>query len=179
MKTLKFNIAENKRVDGLKFLLFSAVVLVISLIFIFGGMQNLLGGRQTRQKDLKELDRLKGKLEEISVKSREYEQTIKEIKSEWDKRVKLANSLIARKKFSYIKILTRLEESLPAGVYITRFSCSSENKGKVSITIMSDSFPRLIEAYKSFAKFNLEVSNETEVKGLYRANMLLKMDKQK
>ena len=178
MKKLKYNIAENRKVDGLKFFIFSAAILLISLVFILTAMINLSKNQQIRQKDLKELDLLEQKLKEISEKSGEYEQKIKEVKSEWNSRVSLANSLIGRKKFSFIKHLDSLEKALPAGVFITNVSTSFDAKGRVSINIMSDSFPKLIEAYKSFSKFDLQVSNEAEVKGLYRANLTLNIGRQ-
>ena len=173
MRNLNYNIAENKKVDVGKFSLIAAAFIVVSLLFFLLAGNSLWKNRQHRQKDIQELSQINEKLEEIQRKSQDYNREISEIQTEWKSQVRFANSLVEKKTFSFVERLNILEDSLPAGVFISRLSLGSESKSKIQITVMTQTFQKLVETYKNFAQFNLNVKNEVEAEGNYRANMTI------
>jgi hypothetical protein len=173
MKNLNYNIAENKKVDVGKFAAMCTAFIVVSLLFFLLAGNSLWKNRQDRQKDIQELGDIKTKLQDINQKSQEYNREIEEIQLQWKRQVRFANSLVERKTYSMIEKLNILEGSLPAGVNISRLNLGSETKSSVTITVMAQTFQKLVEAYKNFARYNLNVKNENMVEGIYRANMTI------
>lgn len=179
MKNLNYNIAENKKVDMGKFAMLSGVFIVVSLLFFLLAGNTLWKNRQERRKDLQELGQIKDKLDQIQQKSQEYNRDIAEIQTQWKKQVRFANTLVEKKTFSLVERLDILENSLPAGVNLQRLTLGSGNKSHIQITVIAQTFSKLVEAYKSFARYNLNVKNEVEAEGSYRANMTIFIENEK
>ncbi len=179
MKILNYNIAENKKVDTKKFIILSSVFIVVSFLFCLIAGNNIWTNRQDRKKDVQELRDIKDKFQEIQRKSQKYKQEIQEVQAQWKKQVRFANFLVEMKAFSMIERLNLLEDALPAGANLSRLSLGNEKKSKITITVMAQTFPKLVETYKNFARYNLNVKNEIEAEGMYRANMTIFINNEK
>ena len=179
MRYLNYNIAENKKVDVGKFAILSVAFVVVSLLFFLLAGNSLWKNRQDRQKDIQELGDIRAKLQEIQQKSQNYNEEIEAIQSQWKRQVRFANTLVDKKMFSMVERLDLLESVLPVGVSLNRLNLGNDKKSRITIAVIAQTFPKLVEAYKSFARYNLSVKNEVEAEGNYRANMTIFMKNEK
>lgn len=174
MRKIKYNIAKNKKIDYKLFSLFSAIVLVISLLFVLLGVGNLWSSDKRAQdqafaqkKAEKEIERLSGEIDQLKEDG-------KLKKSVWKQRVSFANELIRGKEFSVIDQMNIMEKNLPEGVFFTLFNLDSENPN-LQVGIAADSLHRLIEAYDKFAQYRKNLKDEVEDGGLFYATMVLNL----
>ncbi len=179
MKKIRYNIAKNKKIDSFKFTLFSVGVVIISILFFVFGIKNLSHNTKKRQKDLTELRQFKSRLDDISNKSEEYNRKINEIRSKWNKQVVFSNLLISKKSFSFLNKLNVLEDLLPEGVSINEINISNDSKSIVQMTIVAHPFSKSIDVFKRFSMYNLNIKDEKEIDGTYRANLTLKIKDEK
>lgn len=179
MRKIRYNIAGNKKIDYMKFGLLSSVVVVISLLFIMLGIGNLWSSDQRVQEQKKTAEKNEKKLGELEKKIEKNKKDIKWKKSEWQKQVSFANSLIAGKNFLVVEKLEILEKQLPVGAFITDVVLDKKNPLKLQISIAAESLQRLIETYKNFSNYKLVIKNETELEGLLKANLILNLKKKK
>ncbi|UCH96892.1 MAG: hypothetical protein JSV88_08585 [Candidatus Aminicenantes bacterium] len=176
MMKIRYNIANNKKIKYLRFILFSGILLVLSLGFLILGVTNLSTTSKRFRDKKEELRTYEEKLKETTQKNKEYKEQISAIKRKWGKQRKFANSLIDGKLFSYLEKLDKLEELLPAGVFISRLTLNAESGDRVQFTIAAISSAKLMEAYRAFLEYNLSIQKESLVEGLYRANLQIKLD---
>ena len=179
MKKIRYNIAKNKKIDSFKFSLFFTGIIIISILFFVFGIKNLSHNTKKRQKNLTELRQLKSRLDDISNKSEVYNRKIDAIKSKWNKQVAFSNLLITKKSFSFLNKLNVLENLLPEGVYINEVKISNDSKSIVQMTIVAQPFSKSIDVFKRFSMYNLNIKDEKEIDGTYRANLTIKINDEK
>lgn len=179
MRKIRYNIAEKKKVDYLKFGVVSVFVLVISFVFIMLGIGNLWSSDQRAQDQEVALKKAELEIEKLTKETDHLKSDVTRKKSIWRQRVKFANSLIKEKEFSVIKSLNVLEKHLPEGVFFTQFAINIEASSNIQVGLAADSLHRLIEAYDAFSKFRKTVKNEIEEEGLYKANLILNLSPSK
>ncbi len=173
MRKIRYNIAEKKKIDVVKFGIFGFIAVAAAMVFILLGVGNLwssdkrvqLEKEKTRQ-DLEEIDRL-------TAETTNLKEGVKRKKAEWKKRVAFANLLINGKAYSSIRKLEVLEKELPEGVFFTQLHLNADTPGNIQVSIAADSLHRLIEAYKNFSKFRPVIKDQDEDEGLFRAALLL------
>jgi hypothetical protein len=177
MRKIRYNIAENRKVDYVKFALFSSIVVGISLLFVFLGIGNLWSSdkRVREQKETVELN--EKKMSQLTNDTKKYDSEIRLMSAKWRKPLAFANTLIHGKNFSVIGRLAILEEHLPEGVSVTYLSLDIDKPSQVHFNIASHTLPRLIETYKVFEKYRAVVKDETEDEGLLKAELLLNLGK--
>ena len=100
MRKIRYNIAENKRIDYLKFGIVSAFVLVISFVFIMLGISNLWSSDKRAQDQEAALKKAEREIEKLTRETDHLKTDVTTKKSLWRQRVSFANSLIRDKKFS-------------------------------------------------------------------------------
>lgn len=176
MRKIRYNIAEKKKVDYVKFILFSSIVVGLSLLFIFAGIGNLWSSdkRVKQEKETAELN--EKKLKQLTNDSLKYDNEIRQMSIMWQNPLAFANTLINGKHFSVIDRLDILEESLPEGVFVTFLVLDITKPSQIQLHIASHTLPKLIETYKVFEKYNKLVNKEAEDEGLLTAEILLTVD---
>ena len=176
MRKIRYNIAKNKKVDYMQFAIFSSLVVVISLIFIMLGISNLWSSdkRVRDQKEKMAQDRLM--VDELEGKVQQYETDIRNFKTRWNQKISFANALISMKTVGLTQKLSILEEHLPEGVLVTFAGFNTENPSLIQVKIAASSLQRLIETYKSFAAYRPSVKNEIEEDGMFKANLVLRLN---
>lgn len=179
MRKIKYNIADNKRIDILKFISVSVAILLIVLILIYWGIYNIKSANQTKQGRLKALNGFKVRLSDVLHKTEEYKQKIRKIKKVWQNKVNLSNSLINKKSFSFTKKLATLEELLPVGAFISVLAMKNNPSAVIQINVVSRSFASLIEVYNKFAACNLVITKESIADGAYKASLNLTISDEK
>ena len=102
MKNIKYNIADNKKIDPIKFALISILIIVVAAFLFFYGIYNIKSVNQSKQDKLEEMNGFKVRLSDVVQKTEEYNQKIKKIKKVWQKKVNLSNNLINKKSFSFM-----------------------------------------------------------------------------
>jgi len=173
---IRYNIAEKKRLNYLRFSLISIILTIISLALILLGTMNLsMAAKQFADKKIK-LKIYEDKLDEIKKKNKEQINEIEGIKKKWDKEIKFINHLIKTKTFSFMDLLGKLEETIPAGVFLKKLDINTDSGNRANVTIIAVSSAKLIEAYKAFEKYNASYKGETIDSGLYRASLQINLD---
>ena len=173
---IRYNIANKKKINYLRFILISAALVVFSLGFILVGTINLSSTTKRFQDKKEELKTYEEKLQEKSKKNKEYTAELDNIKKKWRKERKFANDLIDSKIFPFLEQLGQLEEVLPAGVYISKLTLNTVSGPRVQFSIAAISSAKLAEAYKVFDKYDMSIKKESKAEGLYKANLLIKLD---
>ena len=173
---IRYNIANNKKMDFLRFILISAALAVVALGLLFVGVLNLSTNAKRFQHKKEELRIYVEKLQTMTRKNKEHKAEIENIKKKWRKERKFANGMIDNKIFPFLEQLGQLEEVLPAGVYINKLTLSATSGNRIQFTIAAISFAKLAEAYKVFLKYNMSIQKQTQAEGLYTANLLIKLD---
>ncbi len=173
MRRISYNIADNKKIDYLKFTFYSSIVVVISLVFLTMGIGNLwsIDQKERRQKEQSILDRQE--LEKLTQENTRREEDVAKRKTDWKAQVDFANWLITEKQFSVIEKLELLEKNLPEGAFFTQVSLDVANPSQLRIGIAADSLPRLIETYHNFSAYQPEIQDEKEDEGLLKAGLVL------
>ncbi|HLP57764.1 MAG TPA: hypothetical protein VK186_03000 [Candidatus Deferrimicrobium sp.] len=173
MRKIIYNIADNKRIDYLKFGFYSSLAVLASLVFIAVGIGNLWSSdreirlqKEQSQHDLQEIEKL-------NKDNQSREQNVAKLKKEWKARVDFANWLITEKQFSVIEKLELLEKKLPEGVFFVQLSLDVANPSQIRIIIAADSLSRLIEAYHNFSAYQPVIQDEKEEDGLLKAGLVL------
>jgi len=174
MWKIRYNIAENKKIDYVKFGLFSFIVALISLLFIMLGVGNLWSSDKRVRTQKEAADRNEDRLKKLTKNVEMYQKKVRIEDSKWRKEKNFANSLIAEKVFFITKELDTLEEHLPEGVFITHMGWAVEYQSRIQVSIAAQSLPRLIETYETFSKkFNVVRKDEMEDEGLFKASLIL------
>jgi hypothetical protein len=177
MQRIKYNIATNKQIDHKKLTIISSAIVIISIIFIFISIQRLWGGDSDSQDIKRRSIQSRQEIETLKKQTQDYQKGINKIKTRWQTRVNFANSLIKGKSLNVVKALDILEQHLPEGVFITHVTYDVEAKFLLQIKIAANSLSRLGEAYKKFSKYKPIKQNETEERGLFMADLILRVKK--
>lgn len=173
MKKIRYNIADKKKIDYLKFTSYSILVALISLAFIIVGISNLWSSDKhiRQQKDQALQDRQE--IEVLIKENSKREEDVAKRKKEWKARVDFANWLVKEKLFSVTGKLDVLEKNLPEGVFFDEVYMEVENFSQLRIVIAANSLARLIEAYGNFSGYQPTIQNEKEEDGLLKAGLIL------
>ncbi len=172
---IRYNIADNKKIDYFRFALFATLLIALSVLFIKVGVDMLSSTAEQFQAEKDELRAYKEKIEDINKREVEQRQAIQKIKTRWNKKRRFLNALIDDKLFPYTRKLDKLEELLPAGVFINKVILNTKAKDTVQLGISAISAQKLLEAYKVFLKYQLAIAGEAEKDGLFKANMTIKL----
>ncbi len=174
MWKIRYNIAENKKIDYVKFAFFSSIVVVISLLFVMLGIGNLWSSDKRVKEQKEAAGQNESELKKLNEDTKRNEKDVKDKKKKWKEKVDFSNSLIKGKISRVTEELDTLEELLPEGVFITHMVWDVENQSKTQVNIAAQSLPRLIETYEKFSKkFNVVRTDETEDEGLFKASLIL------
>lgn len=172
---IRYNIANKRKIDYFKFILISAVLVVLSVMFIVVSLNQLAAAARQFQEEKDELRAYQEKIEGINERNEQLKQEIQKIKKKWGKKRRFLNALIDDRLFSYIPKLDKLEKLLPAGVFISSITLSTKGNDNVELGIGAVSAQKLLEAYKTFLKYNMVISNETESSGLFKATIRIRL----
>ena len=174
---IRYNIAEKKRMNVLRFSIIAGILAVISLGFILLGTINLATTAKQFEDKKAELKLIEDKLQDTNNKNKEQKSEIDGIKKKWDKELKFINDLINAKNYPFLDMLGRLEEMLPAGVFFTKLTLDKDTGKWIQFTITAISSPKLAEAYKVFLKsFDASIKKESSGEGFYYADLQLKLE---
>lgn len=176
MMKIRYNIANKKKINYPWFFLLAVSLLVISLGFVLVGLKSLSTTTKQFQDKKNELRLCEEEIETKTRKNKEHKEGIEDIKRKWKSRRKFVNNLVDTKIFPFLQRLDRLEELLPAGVFIKAITLEAETGTNLQFTLAAVSSGKLLEAYRAFLKYNLVIKREEHVEGLYNARMQIKLD---
>ncbi|MFC2146147.1 hypothetical protein ACFLRT_02170 [Acidobacteriota bacterium] len=176
---IRYNIAKKKKINYLRFFLLTGILLVISIGFILLGVKTLSTTAKQFQDKKNELKICQEEKQTKARKNKQQKSEIENIKKNWHKRRQFVNSLVNNKTFPFLEKLDKLEELLPAGVFIRDITLSTEGGANIQFNLAATSNAKLMEAYSAFLKYNLEIKKEDLKDGLYNAIMKIKLDNKK
>jgi hypothetical protein len=164
----------------MQFFLYCLIVVVISAVFFFIGINNLSTKDKKLREEKKQQELYRTKSEDMSKKTKEYNIEIKTLSRKWKNEVKFTNSLISDKTYDIIGKLDVIENLLPTGVYIKDLSIKVNPSWIIELSVVSDSFSNLFEVYKNFSKYNPTIRKETESDGIFKSaiSINLKLEKE-
>ena len=172
---IRYNIAKNKRIDYFKFALTISIAVLISILFTAVGVYNLSAtAKQFRDKKAV-LESKENKLEEIRKDIEEVKAKKQKKEKKWGKVVKFCNDLIKGKGFPYREKLDKLEGLLPVGVFIRDLSLSAKSGSRVHLDIASFSSEKLLEAYRIFQKYELNIKSESSKEVPLKASLQIEL----
>ncbi len=154
-----------------RFFLLTGILTVISIGFILVGAKALSASAKQFQNKKNELKICQEAKQEKSQKNKEHKNEIENIKKKWKSKRDFANGLVNNKTFPFLEKLNRLEELLPAGVYIRDITLSADSGTKIQFNLAAISSGKLLEAFRTFWKYNLVIKREDLKDGLYYADM--------
>jgi hypothetical protein len=70
-----------------------------------------------------------------------------------------------------------LENILPAGVFISTLTLNASAGATIQLNIAAVSSAKLLEAYKTFLKYDLVIKRESVSGGLFRASLQITLKK--
>lgn len=176
MMTIKYNIANGKKILYNRFILITAILLILSLGFAAVGVMSLSATSKRFRDKKEELRSYEDKVQEKIQKNKENNAQIAQIKKQWKKEIKFANDLIEDKTFPFLEKLGKLEELLPAGVYISKIALETDAGSNLRFSITALSSARLTETYNIFWPYEAKVKKENNAGGLYKADLQIKLD---
>lgn len=179
MRKIAYNLAAARRIDGGSFAFRAAFLVLSTLLFIALAIFNLV-----RQHENDRAENNAGGLigRQISERQRLSLQQTKEIaawKKNWSKDLAAANSLIARKSFSFVARLDFLEKISSPGIRIRHLVLANESAGRISMTIAARSLKELFALYKKLAPYELVIANETQNQDAYQVNLNFRISNEK
>ena len=172
---IRYNIAKNKKINYLRFFLLTGALLVISIGFILVGVKTLADSAQQFRDKKNELKICQEAKEAKTKKNQAQEKEIEKIKKTWKGKRQFANELVNDKTFPYLEKLDKIEELLPAGVFIKDITLKTKNGANIQFNLAAISSDKLLEAYKVFSDYSLSITNEVLRDGLYNATMKIKL----
>lgn len=173
MRRISYNIADNKKIDTLKFTFYSTIVVVISLVFLTLGIGNLWSIDQKERQQKEQAIQDRQEIEKLTQENTHREENVAKRKIDWKAQVDFANWLLTEKQFSVIEKMELLEKKLPEGAFFTQVNLDMDNPTLLRIGIAADSLPRLIETYQNFSMYQPEMQDPKEDEGLLKADLVL------
>ena len=128
---IRYNIAKKKKINYLRFFLLTGILLVISIGFILLGVKTLSTTAKQFQDKKNELKICQEEKQTKARKNKQQKSEIENIKKNWHKRRQFVNSLVNNKTFPFLEKLDKLEELLPAGVFIRDITLSTEGGANI------------------------------------------------
>ena len=171
MKRLNYNIAENKEMDVFKFSMSLSILVLLSAILIYFGINNISGTNSSLREKINLKKHFLEEQEKILKDGKLFEGKINDIKKGWNKRILFANRVIELKEFSFLDRLTFFERVLPDMIQIDELTLVSAAKDEIKLKVSSYSTDRLYLLYKRLIKYNLVISSESEKDGVYTARL--------
>ena len=174
MAKLNINFSSRPRPDTRR------VFVGLGLLFILALALGVTGGLRLRRPPAPplagEIDRLERQVQRLSPRAAEWNEGIRRNQGKWQKRIKLANQLIAAKAYSYCSLLDELETMIPEGVQVTSVTLENGMRSPLTMNVAAVSFDRLMELYKVLAPHGLVITRESEAGGLFHASIQITMD---
>jgi anaerobic ribonucleoside-triphosphate reductase len=172
---IRYNIAKNKKINYLRFFLLTGVLLVISIGFILVGVKTLAASAKQFRNKKNDLKICQEAIEAKTKKNKAQEKEIEKIKKKWKGKRKFANELVNNKTFPFLEKLDKIEELLPAGVFIRDITLSTKSGSTIQFNLAAISSSKLLEAYRAFLNYNLAITREELRDGFYNATMKIKL----
>ncbi len=174
---IRYNIADQKKINYFKFVLFAVILFLIALILLVAGIYQLSSTAKQFRDDKDKIQSYKDKIEDINKREVQQTQAIATIKAKWSRKQLYINSLITDKMFPYLEKLDKLEKLFPAGAFIRHINLNPKDNELIQMTISAMSPQKLLETYSVFLKYDLVIQNEppTEPGELCEASIIIRL----
>jgi hypothetical protein len=179
MRRIRYNLARTPKIDRRAFALAVAVLVLAALLLNAVTFLNF-----SRQQRLGRLEKMASGPAAIGVeglrqKALRQQAEIAAWKKTWGRQVAFANSLIARKSFSFVARLDFLERVCGPGLRVRQLSLLNEPAGRVQLTVSALAQNELLRFYKKLLPYELVIANENQMAENYQANLSFRMQDEK
>ncbi|HSQ35959.1 MAG TPA: hypothetical protein VLQ89_08210 [Candidatus Binatia bacterium] len=162
MKRIDYNLARQPKIDGRRFAVSLGVLLLALVVLNAVTVLNLT--RLQRQARLENRDHrsIWRKMTDLDAQTRARQEQIAAWKKTRERSLAFANSLIARKSFSFIARLDFLEKACGAGTLVRQLAIVTEPAGRVQMTVSALAQPPLLRLYKRLLPYQLAIASENQ-----------------
>lgn len=171
---IRYNIASCKKVNYVRYILASFIVVLLSLLFVAGGIFCIASTSTRFLNEKKQLKLYKAQVDKKTRDEQNFKKDIDKIKKKWNPKISFANSSINSHIFPYINRLETIEELLPGGVFVTHIVIK-EGSPSVVFQVVALSSDKMMETYKAFSKYSLVISSEVQKDGSFNASLEIKL----
>lgn len=171
MNKLAYNLARSPQVDRLRFALRAVMLFLLTLLLGILAVANLVGRSSQVRRDVEEADVGRRQLQRLVEESSRLRREI----AAWEKsrggQLAQANSLIARKSFSFVSRLDFLEGASSPGIRFRHLALENDRAARIRISITARTLPELFAFYKQLTPNGLAIDNETQTQDEYLVNL--------
>ncbi len=175
MNKLAYNLARSPQVDRLRFALRAALLFLLAVLLGILAAANLAewGGRARR--DVEEAGTGRRQLQTLAAESSRLRREIETWKKSRGGQLAQANSLIARKSFSFVSRLDFLENAASPGIRVRNLTLENKRSARIRASISTRTLPELFALYKKLAPNELAIASETQTQDEYLVNLSFRM----
>lgn len=175
MNRLTYNLARSPQVDRLRFALRAALLFLLALLLGILAVTNLAERSGRARRDVEAAGAGRSRLQALDDESGRLRREIEAWKQAHGGQLAQANSLIARKSFSFVSRLDFLEKASSPGIRIRNLSLENERAARVRLSITARTLPELFALYKKLAPFELAIASETQTQDEYLVNLSFRL----
>jgi hypothetical protein len=179
MKKIPYNLARERKIDGRRFARTLGVLLLALAAFnavtVFN-LTRLQRRDRAEQTDSRSAVRL---LKTLKEQTRSQQEQIVLMKKAWERPLAAANSLIERKRFSFVARLDFLERACGSGTLVRQLSIVNAPAARVQMTVSALAQNRLLQLYKKLLPYELAIANENQIAGDYLARVSFRIPDEK
>lgn len=175
MKTITYNLAATRKVNGRSFAVRAAILALAALVFASIALSNWNRLRAQGRAAASKTGATGQRLSEMKNESSRLNKQITTLKKSLTGELKEANNLIRRKSFSFLSRLDFLEKNFSPGIRILHLTLANDEDGRIVMTITAQSLKELFALYKKLAPYGLVITNETQTHEEYQVKLNFKV----
>jgi len=179
MRTLHYNLARARQVNGRAFALRASLLALAALLLGALAVANLAGRSGRDRLDREQDGAGRRQLATIASESGRLRRDIAAWKKTLGAELALANSLIVRKSFSFVTQLDLLEKASSPGIRVRQLTLENSASGRIAMAISAGSLKELFALYRKLAANELVIKSETQTQGEYHVNLSFKVPHEK
>jgi len=179
MRKLPYNLARVRPVNGRAFALRAALLALLALLFAALAATQLAARRSQARLDRAAAGPGQPQRAAMDQETPLLRQEIAARKKSLGPELAAADSLIARKSFSFVARLDFLEAVSNPGVRVRQLSLANQANGRVVMSIGAGTLKELFALYKKLAPYELVISRETQTEGQYLVDLSFSIPNEK
>lgn len=179
MRKINYNLAGTRKIDGRAFALTLGVLLLVLVMLNAVTIFNLARLKNQGRAEKNEIGSLAQKSAVMKQRMLEQQNKIAIWQKTWSRPLAFANSLIARKCFSFIARLNFLERVCGAGIRVRQLGIVNEPAGRITMAVSALAQNELMALYKKMLPYKLVIARENQSAENYQASLSLRMEDEK
>jgi hypothetical protein len=179
MRKLNYNLAAARKIDGRAFAMILSALLLALLLINALTVVNLARLRHRDRAENGERGSIARKTEDLDRQTRTQQELIAGWRKAWNGQLVFANSLIVRRRFSFIARLNFLEKILSGSMRVRHLGIVNEQAGRITMNVSALAQDELMALYKKLLPYELVITHENQGAESYLANLSFRVEDEK